>query len=174
MNKQNKKIKRIKRIKRTGFFLLSAMFIILDQAIKFVVENNIVWGEHIEIISGFLYITRVYNNGAAWSILQGANMLFIPLTAAATVTLIYFMVRWTQTKYLLSFALILGGALGNFVDRVSARPGVVDFVEVHFGTYIFPVFNLADSCIVIGDILMGLYILFVKEKSEAPENHDDI
>lgn len=127
-------------------------------------------GESIPIIDNVLYITSHRNRGAAWGILQGQMWLFYVITVIVIVAIIYYLYKAAKGKWLfgLSLALMLGGAIGNFIDRVL-RQEVVDFVHTYIFSYNFPVFNIADSALVIGVILLMIQMLLdereTKEKS---------
>lgn len=148
-------------------FVPIIILIILDQIIKTIIVKNVLVFSSISVIDGFFYITHTTNKGAAWGILQNMNILFIPITLVVSVVLLILIIK--NKNYLFRFAgvLILTGALGNFIDRVFRPAGVVDYLEFHFGQYIFPIFNMADCMVVIGSILLGIYVLFFYDKKEA-------
>ena len=134
---------------------LTLIIITLDQATKFLVSNH---SDKlpIEVVKGIFAIALVRNKGAAFGILQNQTAVFIAI-AVATITIIIFMLRKSTSGALLkvSLALILGGAIGNLIDRI--RFGyVIDFLDFK----IWPVFNIADSAITIGAGLLVLCILF--------------
>lgn len=123
----------------------------------------------IKIIGDFLRFTYAENKGAAFSILQGQRVFFViaTITMLFVLAYIYFKNKNITKMSRLSIAMIASGAIGNFIDRI--RLGyVVDFIDVRFGSfYNFPIFNIADSFVVCGTILMIILILFNKfEKSE--------
>lgn len=128
------------------------------------------FGESITIIENVLYITSHRNRGAAWGILQGQMWLFYVITIVVIVAIMYYLHKAARGKMLLgvSLALMLGGAIGNFIDRVF-RKEVVDFIHTYIFNYNFPVFNIADSSLVIGVILLMIQMLLdergSKEKS---------
>ncbi len=108
----------------------------------------------ITLIDGFLYFTHARNTGAAWSILSGHGTL-LGIFAILTLIAIY---RWRHSLGLrargmqLGFGLLCGGIAGNLVDRL-VHNYVIDFIDVHFGSYIYPTFNIADSGICVGVII---------------------
>ena len=111
----------------------------------------------LEVIPGFFYITHVGNTGAAWSMFSGRSG-WLALLAAATLLAIYFWRRslGLQERFVqVGFGLLCGGILGNLVDRLQYGH-VIDFLDFHFGTYVYPTFNVADSGICIG---VGLYLI---------------
>lgn len=111
-------------------------------------------GNDIEVIPGFFYLIHVGNTGAAWSMFSGRSVT-LALLAAGTLLAIYF---WRHSLGLrhrvaqISFGLLCGGIVGNLVDRMVHRH-VIDFIDLHFGSYIYPTFNVADSGICIGVLL---------------------
>ncbi len=135
---------------------VAAIVIAADQAIKAWVVAALSDGP-VVLIDGFLQFRLVRNPGAAFSLLQGAGSL-IALAAIAAAILIVLMVRHMETRFeAAALGLVLGGAIGNLIDRVFRGPGlldgeVVDFIDFDF----FPTFNVADSAITIGAVLAVL------------------
>ncbi|MBI4299576.1 MAG: signal peptidase II [Chloroflexi bacterium] len=138
------------------WFLLSALVIALDQLTKFLIRSNLSLGESIPN-SGFVRLTHVTNSGGAFGLFAGRNFPLI-LAAAVGILVIFLYYRYPpreSTLLRLSLALMLGGAIGNLVDRL--RQGyVTDFVDLT----LWPVFNLADSSITIGVVALGYYLIF--------------
>jgi signal peptidase II len=150
-----------------GFIFVAS--IVADQLTKLWAINVLKSGGSIKIIGEFLRFTYAENRGAAFSILQGQRVFFVIVTIIMLIVLgfIYFKSKNIAKLSKLSLAMIAGGAIGNFIDRI--RFGyVVDFIDVRFGSfYNFPIFNIADSFVVCGTILLIILILFNKfEKSE--------
>ncbi len=144
--------------------------IVLDQLTKKWAVGVLKDGSSIKIIGDFLRFTYAENRGAAFSILQDQRFFFIITTVVMLTVMayIYFKTKNITKLSKLSIAMIAGGAIGNFLDRL--RLGyVVDFIDVRFGNfYNFPIFNIADSFVVCGTILMIFLILFNRfEKSET-------
>jgi signal peptidase II len=153
------------------FYYLIALFVILlDQVTKWLIVSNLYLGESITIIDNFFYITSHRNRGAAWGILQGQMWFFYVITVVVIIGIMYYLHKAAKGKWLLgiSLALMLGGAIGNFIDRVI-RKEVVDFIHTFIFGYNFPVFNIADSALVIGVIMLMIQMLLeereTKEKS---------
>jgi len=146
---------------RTLWFIALAAFV-LDQATKLTIIARIPFnplhahgtGQDVPVIRGFFYIIHVGNTGAAWSMFAGRSVLLACL-AAGTLIAIYF---WRHSLGLrdrlsqISFGLLCGGIMGNLVDRLLHQH-VIDFIDLHFGSYIYPTFNVADSGICVGVIL---------------------
>lgn len=135
-----------------------ALFIIgLDQFTKWIVTQKMALYEQIPIIDNFFYFTSHRNTGAAWGILEGKMTFFYIITAIVTIGIVFYMERYAKGNMLLSISLsfLLGGAIGNFIDRLF-RQEVVDFLDFIIFSYDFPIFNIADSFLVIG---VGLMII---------------
>lgn len=112
---------------------------------------------HIEIVPGFFNLVHVGNTGAAWSVLTGRSTLLALLGLAALVAIFCFRRQLALERPLvqIAFGLLCGGITGNLVDRL-VYGHVVDFLDFHFGSYIYPTFNVADSGIVCGVALYAL------------------
>jgi len=111
-------------------------------------------GSDIELIPGFFYIIHVGNTGAAWSMFSGRSIT-LAMLAVATLIAIYFWRHSLGLKHPLSqvcFGLLCGGIAGNLVDRLVHKH-VIDFIDLHFGSYVYPTFNVADSGICVGVLL---------------------
>ena len=132
-------------------FLLSLLIIIIDQAVKIIVINNMKLFESITIIPGFFNITYVQNTGAAFSILNN-NLIFLILISLLAIYLIY---KYLMKKYELITIFLLGGIIANLIDRIY-RGYVIDYLAFKFLDYSFPIFNIADIVIVISCIILGL------------------
>jgi signal peptidase II len=141
--------------------ILAIVLIILslDQLTKSLVTRNLSLSHSLPLIKGVFHLTLVHNRGAAFGILKNQIPLFI-FTAILAIFLIYSSLKNNRYGkfYSLSLSLILAGALGNLIDR-SCFGYVIDFLDFR----IWPVFNIADSAITIGAILLGLSILKRKE-----------
>lgn len=141
-----------------AYYLIALIVFLVDQGIKYLIATRLELYEQIPVIGDFFVITSSRNRGAAFGILQDQLWFFIIVTSLVVIGIIWYMRKvTTEGRKLLpvALALVLGGALGNFIDRLVMGE-VVDFLQFTFGTYTFPIFNIADSCIVIG---VGLIIL---------------
>lgn len=147
--------------------LIIVLLIALDQISKLLVLNKLVDGTVVDIIPGFFRLLYVENRGAAFGILQEGRPLFIVITLAVIAFLLYgIYFKRNEVKGMLRVALvlILAGAVGNFIDRLRLH-FVVDFLSFRFFGHDFAVFNLADSMIVVGTILLMLHVFLGDEKS---------
>ena len=147
-----------------------AVTIIVDQLTKFLVVKYMTLGQSISVIDNFLYITSHRNEGAAWGILQG-KMIFFYVVTLVVIGLVILWIRKLDIKkeklLVIALSLILGGALGNFIDRVMYKH-VVDFINKYIFGYVFPIFNIADSALCIGVFLMAVdAILDIKRHSQS-------
>ena len=139
----------------------AVLVFVADQATKALVVATIPYRERVEVIGDFLWLWHLRNTGAAFSLLPGATWLFIPVTIVALGMVAYFHREFRNRGPWIHVLLgvILGGALGNLVDRI--RLGyVVDFVSVGIGDLRWPAFNVADPSVVIGIGLLVLYLTF--------------
>lgn len=152
------------------YFIFAVFVLLMDQVTKWIVVKEMYLGESIPVMEGIFYLTSHRNAGAAFGILQNQRWFFIVITILVVVGIIYYLLQLKGEKKLMSWALglILGGALGNFADRLLYGE-VVDFLDVKIvlGTfyYDFPIFNVADSALVIGVgiILIDTIMETVKE-----------
>lgn len=156
------------------WILIVAAIAALDQITKYLIMKNLKLSESITVIKDFFYIVRVENTGAAMGILQNGRYFLIPVTIVIG-TIITFMLMKTESIFLkVSLSFILGGALGNFIDRVF-RGKVTDFLDFYFGRFHFWTFNVADIFIVVGTIMLAVYILFFyKETGEGKALMNDL
>jgi len=144
------------------FYLIAVAIILLDQATKRVIVGTLRLGQGLPIVPGFFDLVLVLNPGAAFSFLATLpdsvrNPFFITISVTAVILILVYRTRHLQQHELasLSLALVLGGAIGNLIDRL--RYGmVVDFLLVHVYEYHWPAFNVADSAISVGVTLMVL------------------
>ena len=146
-------------------FIFALAFILFDQGSKYYIVEKMTLGQSSEIISNFFSITSHRNRGAAWGILQDSRLFFLVVTVLFLAILFYYMYNQknTLTKFdILTFSLIMGGAIGNFIDRLI-RHEVVDFLDFRIFSYDFPIFNLADCYICIG--VVCLLIKIYKEEN---------
>ena len=154
---------------------LAAVFCVAaDQAVKFLVVNTMSPGESEPLLPPLLQLTRVHNYGAAWSSFSGARWLLIALTAAGMCAIAWLLVKIVRHPLgQWSLAIILGGGIGNLIDRVL-NGVVVDYINVLFMR--FAIFNFADICVCVGVGLLMLAVLldsFKKDKTAEPKADED-
>lgn len=149
---------------------LSAVIIVLDQLSKWWVLSNTTVGQQVPVIRGFLYRTLAFNRGAAFSFLADGGgwqrWLFQLLAVVISLVLIAWLARTAGRDWrtAIPLALIVGGAVGNLIDRVRVGQ-VTDFVLVYFGSWAYPAFNVADSAICVGAVLLIAFSLFATDRN---------
>lgn len=128
-------------------------------------------GESIPVIDGFFWITSHRNSGAAWGILQGQMWFFYIITVLFIAFSVYYIQKYAKENKLLgiSLGIILGGAIGNFIDRLF-RKEVVDFLDFDIFSYNFPIFNVADSALTVGVILVLIVTILDERKEKRKES----
>lgn len=144
-------------------YLLSAVLIVIDQISKFIIHDNMFVGKKIMVIEDFFYITYYRNTGGAWSLFSDSTMILAVLSAVSSLIIIGLILLCKKPLLGFSLGLVLGGALGNMIDRF-VYGYVVDFLDFRIFGYHFPVFNFADICIVTGGIGVILVVLFSKQE----------
>ncbi len=156
---------------------LAAGVFALDQVSKLWIDATLPFNTygppgHIEIVAGFFNLVHVGNTGAAWSVLSDRSLLLALLAPVALLAI--FLARRHLGLGLrpvqIAFGLLCGGILGNFADRIRIGH-VVDFLDFHFGSYIYPTFNIADSGIVCGVILYA-FLSFRSPQPESPAKNN--
>lgn len=164
------------RFGRLSWLWLSLLVFVLDQASKLFFDNTLQMYQQIVVIPDYFSWTLAYNTGAAFSFLAGESgwqrWFFAAVAVAVSTVLVVWLKRLKshETWLALALALVLGGAIGNLFDRV-VYGHVIDFILVHWqNRWHFPAFNLADSAITLGAILLALD-MFKPQKSEEPA-HD--
>jgi len=141
------------------FYIVLISSVLLDQAAKYIVSTYIALGSGFQLVNGLFFVTYVRNTGAAFGILQGNNAFLIAASSLFIILLMFYVFRYIKGDIFLqtAAALIAGGAIGNFIDRIS-RGYVVDFFDLKY----FSVFNTADIMINVGMALLIVDILFRK------------
>ncbi|AXM87956.1 lipoprotein signal peptidase [Anoxybacillus ayderensis] len=150
------------------YYLLAFVVIIIDQWTKWLIVRYMELGESIRVIENVLYITSHRNRGAAWGMLQGQFWLFYLITIVVVIGIIVYIQRLKPTERLfgISLGLMLGGAIGNFIDRVF-RKEVVDFVHTYIFDYSFPIFNVADAALTVGVTLLFIQTWMEEKKRKG-------
>ncbi len=139
------------------WLLLAILVVVIDQATKHAAVAALAGQPPVEVTS-FFNLLLVYNRGAAFSFLAGAGgwqrELFTVIALAASVWIVWLLYRYPRQRlFCLALALVLGGALGNVIDRIMIG-AVVDFLDFHAGGWHWPAFNVADSAITCGAVLL--------------------
>ncbi len=140
---------------------------ILDRASK-VWAIDALADKPITVIDNFFYFRYLENKGAAFSILQGKTIFLIVMTSLIALAVLFVIFKYKDKFLRTTLSLILSGALGNLYDRI-VKGSVTDFIDFHFGSYVFPTFNVADMLVVVGTILLAIYILFIYKEDKPVE-----
>jgi signal peptidase II len=161
---------------RTFYLLIALVVVLLDRWTKHLVAQHISLYSHIQVIPGFLRLTHTENTGAAFSLFADSTapwktwlLIAFSVVALLVVSVLLWKNQHAHIVTGIGLSLIMGGALGNLWDRM-ARGRVVDFLLVYFRRYQWPVFNLADSAIVVGAGLLVLEILLAKSHGRGRED----
>ena len=149
--------------------IISSIVVILDQLLKLLVRNSLM-GIEKDIIPGFFYLTGVKNTGGAFSILSNNTVLLAIIGIIVLIGIIYYLNKKeiNNNFEMIAYSILIGGIIGNFIDRIVFS-GVYDYIGLIFGSYYYPVFNLADIGIVIG-IIMLIIIEIRGEKHGTSSN----
>lgn len=153
----------MRRVNAKSLFwlFLSAALIVLDQLSKCWISAELPSGGRITIIEDIFYITYTTNTGAAWGLFSEHTEYLAIFSIIAALVLVYVLMLMRRQFACLSVAMVIGGAIGNAIDRVKIG-SVIDFLDVNlFGYNDFPIFNIADSAITVGVGLLMIYVLFV-------------
>ena len=145
-------------------FMIAAVTFLIDRITKSIAVNNLFLGQSSKVIPGIFHLTLVLNRGTAFGLFKGWTAFFILLSVVVIAGIVIYVFRNKGMDILLSWALglILGGALGNLFDRL--RFGcVIDFFDFR----IWPIFNVADSCLTIGVLILIFKIFTERKKKEA-------
>lgn len=159
MRKKTKKEKTLIK-NREYVYSVACVLLIIDQLLKLLVRSRVPLLEEIEVIPGFFSIYHVENSGAAFSLFSGATIVLIILSVLVLAFLHYFVLTDEKmTKWrIFSLGIVIGGIVGNLVDRILYG-AVVDYLSFDIFGYGFPVFNIADIGITIGFIILAINIL---------------
>ncbi len=158
---------------RKYFVMIAVVVLVLDRIAKWAVASNIALHDSVVIIPGFFHLTHVENSGAAFGLFAESNaqwkigaLVSFSIIALIIVSAILWRHSHALTTTTIGLSLILGGATGNLWDRLLTGH-VVDFLDFHIGSYYWPAFNVADSAIVVGALLLVAEILFTKPADET-------
>lgn len=148
---------------------LAVFFILIDQITKYIIATSMAVGDSFNVLGDFLRITSHRNYGAAWGMLQDRMVFFYIVTIIVIGFIIYFYKNEAGFNPLMQFGLTLvfAGAVGNFIDRLF-RGNVVDFIDTTIINYDFPIFNVADSCLTVG-VMMLIIVMFQIERKEKKD-----
>lgn len=145
------------------YLIISLIIVVADQALKHYIVVNYAVGEVHTVVPGLFSFNYLRNNGAAWNILPGKMGLFYIISIIAIIVCLYFLFnpKYRQPLFSVGLAFVLGGIIGNFIDRLHLKY-VVDMIQLDFIN--FNIFNLADSAITIGVIILMIYLIFFDQE----------
>ena len=165
--------------------IITFLVIVIDQLTKFLVNANMEVGDSFNVIPGLLNFSYITNDGAAWGMFDDKRWVFLILSTVAIAAIIFILIKYKDLHIMMEvpLALILGGGIGNMIDRLlyteqllegqctlfgkgyNFMDGVViDFIEAAFID--FPIFNIADCAVTVGTALLFIYIIFIDPKLE--------
>jgi len=157
---------------RKYHFLIAMLVILLDRLSKWLVAGRITLHDSIPVLPGFFRLTHVQNSGAAFGLFADSSsewkvaiLIMFSVLALAVVSALLWKNSHSMTTTGVGLSLILGGAVGNLWDRLLSGH-VVDFFDFYLGSYHWPAFNIADSAIVVGALLLVGEILFARSPAE--------
>ena len=170
-----------------AFFIIAAIVIILDQLSKIIVSTNMNIYDSVTIIKGFAHFSYVRNDGIAWGIdAKLWILIIITIIAIGLFTFLARKLKWSKDKFLIiTLGFMLGGTIGNFIDRLfQSDHSVIDFLDFylyypsfkdgfHFALYDFPIFNIADSFLVVGAIMFIIYFIIIEPKKTKKESNNN-
>lgn len=148
-------------------FIIVLVVIIIDVVSKVLVTNNLVLNKSITIIPNFFYLTYAHNYGGAWSIFENNTLIITIISFIVILGISYYIFKNRVTKKIeiIGYSLLLGGAIGNLIDRVISGY-VIDFLDFYIFGYDFPIFNIADIGIVIGIMLLLVSMILEVYKND--------
>lgn len=154
------------------WFIITILGVLVDQASKWLVQSRLADGRTVTVIPGFFRLQYHVNTGAAWSFLSNAAWgiyLLSLVSAAAAVLFLILLIRIRDRRIRFCLSLILAGTVGNLIDRVINK-GVIDFLSLQFGSYYFPIFNVADMLLVVGLLLTVICLIWTDSRALLNED----
>lgn len=148
--------------------VIGLVVLAFDQLTKFIVATRMELGESIPVLGEYFKITSHRNSGAAWGMFEGRMLFFYIITVIVIVFLIYFYKSEAKNNLMMQvgITLLLAGAIGNFIDRLLFQE-VVDFIDVLIINYDFPIFNVADSALTVGVIVLLIEVFITGKGNDT-------
>lgn len=152
--------------------IIAIVSAVADQLIKLYINGSLKLYEERSFIPHVLSITHIRNSGAAWSIMEGRTWFLVLLPVLMIAAALWFMYRSRNGSRLalISLGLVVGGGIGNLIDRVRMHE-VIDYLKCEL--FDFPIFNFADVCVVVGAIMFCVYMIFFDESDEKSKKADN-
>jgi signal peptidase II len=144
--------------------IAAAATLILDQCSKLAVRTHLALGESMPVLDPVLQLTYIENRGAAFGILEGKSLFFVAVTLAVLAFLVVYVYKEASNSRLAAYgtALVVGGALGNLIDRIM-KGSVTDMFDLR----VWPIFNVADIAVCVGFGLLVIYLLFYSDRKDG-------
>jgi signal peptidase II len=160
---------------RKYHIIIAASVVLFDQMTKWLVAQKIALHENVDVVPGFFRLTHVQNQGAAFGLFSDSTsewkvavLILFSIAALAVVSTLLWKNGNAMNATAIALSLVFGGALGNLWDRVS-NGRVIDFLDIYYGSHHWPAFNVADSAIVIGALLLLSEIFLAPQEEKASE-----
>ncbi len=156
--------------------VISLVCVGLDQLSKYFCVNNIALGDSVTVIPGVLDFTYIRNDGAAFGSFSDARWIFMIASVVMIVLIVLYVISNRKTisfPAVITFSLIVGGGIGNMIDRI-AYGYVIDFIDVKFLPFWKWIFNVADSFVCVGAVLLALMFIIGEYKSKAKKGKEDV
>ena len=146
----------------------SLIIVLLDQITKILISRSIIYGDSISILGDVLRFTYIKNPGMAFGIQVGNRIFFTVFALIASIVILVYLFRLKPENFSARFALasILGGAIGNLIDRIAYKE-VIDFIDIRIIRW--PIFNIADIAVTLGMILLIAFVMFDNHELESEE-----
>ena len=146
--------------------IIASIALIIDQITKIIATSYLKLNVGVKVIKNFFYLTLCYNEGAAWGIFSNARFIIIIGTIAAIILIYHYIFIFKENlRNNMAFGLLIGGLAGNLIDRIIFGY-VRDFFDFYIFKYDYPIFNVADMCIVVGVFLLIISIIKGDDKNE--------
>lgn len=142
--------------------IIIAFLVAIDQVSKYFIRDLIDRSDSIPVIDGFFNLVYRTNKGAAWSFLANKDWgiyVLASISLVASIIMVVLLFKSKNRKFKAVLTILCAGSIGNMIDRFLFR-AVTDFIDLHFWDYVFPTFNIADSLVVCGTILLAFFVLF--------------
>lgn len=158
----------MKQYRILPMLVIGLIVLAFDQLTKFIVATRMELGESIPVLGEYFKITSHRNSGAAWGMFEGRMLFFYIITVIVIVFLIYFYKSEAKNNLMMQFGItfLLAGAIGNFIDRLLFQE-VVDFIDVLIINYDFPIFNVADSALTVGVIVLLIEVFITGKGNDT-------
>lgn len=152
-------------MKKYFLLIITSFVVILDQITKIIVRASFLYGESRNIIGDYLRFTYVRNPNIIWGINIGGPIISLILTGIAFIFVVYLFIKSKEKLFLLALSLILGGAIGNIIDRILIGE-VTDFIDMGIKGFRWATYNIADAAVSIG-LIIGLLSYFLESNADS-------